>query len=150
MILVATLLASTLVPVVVNDVAVAYVCMADCKGRHRVVVDPQQAKAVSDAIATGAGQSLIVSTRNGKPILIGSRDPILRDALDQAKSERQAALRAADPLGHAIGDLAWAEQMLACARADVLLHEDVPAEHVRNHKENVARLRRVVADLQAA
>lgn len=148
MIFAATIAALTLSPVIVKDQVVAFRIMADVAGRQRpVVVQPHHAQVIADAISSGAGQRISVRSEKGLHVLVDSQDPTLRAALVDASAAKREADRAADPLGFALGDLAWARQMLRAARADVTLHDDVPGNWVANHEANVARLTTLVETL---
>lgn len=150
MIFAATLAALTLSPVVVNDKVIAYTAKADMAGTRRtVIVLPKHARALADAIQAGAGQKLVVRRDGNRNVLVSSQDETLKASLIAADGEDRAAKRAADPLGYALGDLAWAEQMLACARADFILHDDT-TDSVEKHEAQVARLKTVVSDLSAS
>lgn len=147
MILLATLAAMTLSPVVRNDDVVAFTVTATVAGQERqVFVTKQHAVALTDAIAQGGGQQLIVRRDNGRFVMVDSKDDGLRAAIIQANDAKKAADRLADPLGFAYGDLQWAELLLRAARADEISRPDVPADWVANHEKHVDGIKtRIVA-----
>lgn len=154
MIFAATLAALTLSPIVAGEKLVAYEAKAEMAGARRtVLVAPKHAEAVMAAIQSGAGQKLIVRREGSRNVLVGSQDADLKASLAAADLEDRAAKRAADPLGYALGDLAFAEQMLRCVRADVVLHEEAaanPEELIARYEARVADLKKIVLDLDGA
>lgn len=153
MIFAATLAALTLSPVVVGEKLIAYEAKADMAGARRtILVTTKHAEAVMAAIQSGAGQKLIVRREGNRNVLVGSQDTDLKASLAAADLQDRAAKRAADPLGYALGDLAFAEQMLRCVRADIL-HEDTvenPEELIARYEARVADLKKIVLDLDDA
>ena len=133
--------AASLSPIMADDRVVAFKIQADFAGRTRsVIVQGHHARVIADAMESGAGQKITVRLDKGRHILIDSQDPALRSALVEASADKRKADRAADPLGFALGDLAWARQMLSAARADVVLRDDVPADWVESHEAHVDSL----------
>lgn len=151
MIFLATLAATALSPMIRDDKVVAFRVMTVVGEKSTQVVVPTGfAKAIAEAIANGGGQKLIVRTERNLNVVIGSNDAELRASMDAAVKTERAADRLANPLAYAVLDLEWAEQMLRCARADVMLRDDVPADWVSNHEAHVAKLRTLVETLSAA
>ncbi|QAY80226.1 hypothetical protein [Sphingosinicella sp. BN140058] len=146
MIIAASLAPLALVAIGCTDQPKAYRGQAIHNGRAiALIVLPHQEKVVSDAIDAGAGQPLIVRLDKGVGLLAGSRDDVLAARLNQAETDDCAARRAADPLGHAEQDLAWAQQMLNCAYADVELGRAPADDWVQRHEDKVAELTQLVA-----
>lgn len=148
MILLATLAAMTLSPIVRNDDVVAFSVTATVAGQERqVLVTKQHAVALTDAIAQGGGQQLIVRRENGRLVMVDSKDDGLRAAIIRANDAKKAADRLADPLGFAYGDLRWAELLLGVARMDALRQSDLPADWVANHERHVEVIKTRIAAL---
>ena len=148
MILIATLASITLLPVLAGGNVVAYEGKADFQGVERTIVVPKHmASPLNDAITAGGGQKIIVKREDGLNVLFGSRDEALNDSLKTAAVEHKAALRAAEPLSHAVSDLAMARIMLSAARADPIIHADVPVNWVSDHERTVALMEQKVVDL---
>jgi hypothetical protein len=151
MIFLATLAATALSPMIQNDKVVAFRVMTVVGDKSAPVVVPTRfAKVLADAVANGGGQKLIIRTERNLNVVIGSKDDSLSASMDVATKTERAADRLANPLAYAVLDLEWAEQMLRCARADVMLRDDVPTDWVSNHEAHVAKLRTLVETLSAA
>jgi len=138
-------------PILKDGVPVAYEVKGErANGAVKFIVMPHQLGPVMTAIENGGGQQLVLSLEGkSRLVLRDAQDKELRTALKNANAVKLAADREADPLGFAMGDLAWAEQMLRCARADVILHGE-PQSHVDAAEAHVERLAKIVLDLTPA
>lgn len=138
-------------PILKEGVPVAYEIKGERKsGAVRIIMLPHQLGPIMTAIEQGGGQQLVVSVeKTGRMFLNDAQDDTLRAALKEANARKLAAEREADPLAFALGDLAWAEMMARCARADVIRHGE-PQSHVDAAEAEVARLTKIVLDMTPA
>lgn len=148
--LTATLALIAPAPIMREGVPVAYRVKAERSGRSlNLVLHPHQMPAVVDAISAGGGQQITIRKDGPAYMLVASSDQGLKTALTEATAQDRIDRRAADPLGYARSDLAWAKQMLRCAVADQFSGRDVPNDWMKTHEDEVFRLQDVVASLEA-
>lgn len=138
-------------PILKEGVPVAYEIKGErASGAVKIIMLPHQLGPIMTAIEQGGGQQLVLSREStGRMVLRDAQDDTLRAALKDANARKLEEDREANPLAFALGDLAWAEMMARCARADVMLHGE-PQSHVDGAEAEVARLTKIVLDLAPA